>query len=300
VGRSLDAGVNLFDTSNSYGMGESEQMLGKALSSRRVDNLIATKVSRPMNESVNGLGVSRVALMREAENSLRRLNTDYIDLYQIHVFDEFTPMEETLRALDDLVRHGKVRYLGVSNFTGWQIAQADGLATQLGTERFCALQGYYSLVGREIETEILPAVAACGMGTLVWSPLAGGFLTGKYTRDGAGNGRLDRMPFPPIDRDKGFDVLDVMIDIAAEKQVRVAQLALAWLLHKPTVSSVIIGANSADKLDTNLGAIDVDLTADEMQRLDAVSALPVTYPHWIPKQDRGVDFRAHIKNKVAK
>ena len=300
VGLAIDGGVNLFDTSNSYGMGESESILGRALGNKRKDNLIATKLSRPMNQSVNAMGVSRLAVMREVEHSLKRLNTDYIDLYQIHVYDYETPMEETLRAMDDLVHQGKVRYLGVSNFTGWQIAHADGLARQLGTERFCSLQAYYSLVGRDIEKEMLPAVRISQMGTIIWSPLAAGFLTGKYTRDGQGRGRLDHIGFPPIDEKRGFDILDELNRIAKEKGAGVAHIALAWVLQKPGVSTVLVGATNEQQLRTNLEAVEVTLTEEEMMSLDEISATPLDYPYWIPNLERGKDFLQNLKEKVLK
>ena len=300
VGMAVDSGVNLFDTSNSYGMGESESILGAALGNKRKDSLIATKVSRPMSQSANAMGVSRLAVMREVENSLRRLGTDYIDIYQVHVYDDETPMEETLRAMDDLVRQGKVRYIGVSNFTGWQIAHADGLARRLGTERFCSLQAYYSLVGRDFEKEMLPATRICGMGTIVWSPLASGFLTGKYTRDGQGRGRLDKFGFPPIDRERGFDILDTLTVMAREKSVEVAHIALAWLLQKPGVSTVLIGATNERQLRSNLKAAAVTLSEEEMTRLDEISETPLDYPYWIPKLERGKDFLENLKATVLK
>lgn len=300
VGMAVDSGINLFDTSNSYGMGESESILGRALGTRRKDNLIATKLSRPMSQSTNAMGVSRLSVMREVEDSLRRLNTDYIDLYQIHVYDEETPMEETLRAMDDLVRQGKVRYLGVSNFTGWQIAHADGLARQLGTQRFCSLQAYYSLVGRDIEKEMLPATRICGMGTIIWSPLAAGFLTGKYKRDGQGRGRLDKFGFPPIDREQGFDILDALAVMAREKGVEIAHIAIAWLLQKPGVSTVLFGATSERQMRSNLEAADVTLSSEEMTTLDEISATPLDYPYWIPKLERGKDFLENLKTRVLK
>ena len=300
VGMAVDSGINLFDTSNSYGMGESESILGRALGTKRKDNLIATKLSRPMSQSTNAMGVSRLSVMREVEDSLRRLNTDYIDLYQIHVYDEETPMEETLRAMDDLVRQGKVRYLGVSNFTGWQIAHADGLARQLGTQRFCSLQAYYSLVGRDIEKEMLPATRICGMGTIIWSPLAAGFLTGKYKRDGQGRGRLDNFGFPPIDREQGFDILDALAVMARDKGVEVAHIAIAWLLHKPGVSTVLFGATSERQLRSNLEAAEVTLSSEEMTTLDEISATPLDYPYWIPKLERGKDFLENLKTNILK
>ena len=196
VNLSLDAGINIFDTANVYSAGQSEIMLGKALGNKRKDVLIATKVYSTLETSANALGTSRIAIMREVEASLQRLGTDYIDLYQVHNYDVTTPLEETMRALDDLVTQGKVRYIGLSNFAAWQIAKADGIARRFNTERFCSVQAYYSLVGRELERGIIPASMDLGLGTLIWSPLAGGFLTGKFTREGEASGRRKKLRFP--------------------------------------------------------------------------------------------------------
>ncbi|MDD9744837.1 MULTISPECIES: aldo/keto reductase [Marinovum] len=287
VDLSIEAGINIFDTANVYSSGVSEEMLGKALGARRQDVLIATKVYNTMTTGPNDLGTSRLAIMREVEASLKRLGTDYIDLYQVHNFDITTPLEETLRALDDLVRQGKVRYIGLSNFAGWQIAKADGMARLLGTERFCSAQSYYSLVGRELEREILPAAMDLGLGTFIWSPLASGFLSGKYTRDSEASGRRANFDYPPIDKDLGFDIVDVLTDIAETKAASVAQIALAWLLHKPGVTSVIVGARKEAQLVDNLGAANIVLSEEEMARLDTVSALKPEYPGYLPTWRRG-------------
>ncbi|WP_283646383.1 aldo/keto reductase [Marinovum algicola] len=287
VDLSIEAGINIFDTANVYSSGVSEEMLGQALGARRQDVLIATKVYNTMTTGPNDLGTSRLAIMREVEASLKRLGTDYIDLYQVHNFDITTPLEETLRALDDLVRQGKVRYIGLSNFAGWQIAKTDGMARLLGTERFCSAQSYYSLVGRELEREILPAAMDLGLGTFIWSPLASGFLSGKYTRDSEASGRRANFDYPPIDKDLGFDIVDVLTDIAETKAASVAQIALAWLLHKPGVTSVIVGARKEAQLVDNLGAANIVLSEEEMARLDTVSALKPEYPGYLPTWRRG-------------
>ncbi|MGR3591562.1 MAG: aldo/keto reductase [Limimaricola soesokkakensis] len=287
VDLSIEAGINIFDTANVYSSGVSEEMLGVALGDRRQDNLIATKLYNTMTTGPNDLGTSRLAIMREVEGSLKRLGTDYIDLYQVHNFDVTTPLEETLRALDDLVRQGKVRYNGLSNFAGWQIAKADGMARLLGTERFASTQSYYSLVGRELEREILPAAMDLGLGTFIWSPLASGFLSGKYTRDSEASGRRAAFDYPPVDKDQGYDVVDALAAIAEEKNASVAQIALAWLLHKPGVTSVIVGARKEAQLVDNLGAADIVLSGEEMVRLDEVSALKPEYPGYLPVWRRG-------------
>lgn len=282
VDLALDAGVNLFDTANNYGFGQSEVMLGKALRSRRGDALIATKFTTPMGRGPNARGSSRLAMIRECENSLRRLGTDWIDLYQVHSFDATTPLEETLRGLDDLVRQGKVRYIGVSNYAAWQLAKADGISGRLGLERCCSVQAYYSLVGRELEREIVPASLDLGLGILVFSPLAAGFLSGKYTRDAAAEGRRAIMEMPPVDVERGYDIVDVVREIADAKNASVAQISLAWLLHKPGVTSAIVGARREEQLVDNLGAVDIELSTDDMARLDEVSQLAPEYPAWIP------------------
>ncbi|MEM9540047.1 MAG: aldo/keto reductase [Cyanobacteria bacterium P01_E01_bin.42] len=294
VDLAIAAGVNLFDTANVYGTGESEIMLGKALGSRRKDVLIATKYCNPMSALPNASGTGRLAAMREVEDSLRRLGTDWIDLYQVHSFDGTTPLEETLSVLDTLVKQGKVRYIGLSNFAAWQIAKADGIAQRSGWERFCSVQAYYSLVGRELEREIIPAALDLGLGILVWSPLASGFLTGKYTREASGEGRRAKIQLPPVNEERGFDIVDVLREIADRYHASIAQIALAWLLHKPGVTSIIIGARKEEQLVDNLKSVDIILSAEEMARLDEVSQLTPEYPHWLPPLQRGQDIASRL------
>ncbi len=284
----LDGGVNFFDTANVYGGdGTSERMLGKALQGRRDEAVIATKVYNTYSREINALGTSRLSIMREVEKSLARLGTDFIDLYQVHIFDSTTPLEETLRALDACVRQGKVRYIGLSNFSAWQIAKADGLARQLQTESFCSVQAYYSLVGRELEREILPAIRDLGLGTMIWSPLAGGFLSGKYSGGGGDEGRRKRFDFPPVDPHRGDAVISVLRDIADAHDVTCARVALAWLLHQEGVTSVIVGARKQEQLEDNLAASDLQLSEDELARLDEASRLTPEYPQWVTPSPRG-------------
>jgi aryl-alcohol dehydrogenase-like predicted oxidoreductase len=287
VGQALDAGINFFDTANIYMDGESESMLGKALGARRKDVIVATKVFSHAGTGVNDVGTSRLAIMREVEGSLKRLGSDYIDLYQVHSFDATTPLEETLSAMDDLVRQGKVRYTGLSNFAGWQIAKADGLARLLGTERFCSVQAYYSLAGRELEREILPAARDLGLGVMVWSPLAGGYLSGKFSGGAAGEGRRKVFNLPPVNLERGEAIVQVLKEIAAARGASPAQVALAWLLHQPGISTVILGARTEQQLIDNLGCGGLALAPDELERLGSVSKLPSEYPAWMPSRQRG-------------
>ena len=283
VHRSLDAGINFFDTANVYSTGQSEEMLGKALGSRRQDVIVATKVRARMGEGPNEIGLSRVHIMRQCEDSLRRLNTDYIDLYQIHGHDPVTAIEETLGALSDLVRAGKVRYIGCSNLTAWQLMKSLGISRQHGLAEFISTQSYYSIAGRELEREMIPLAQDQQLAVLPWSPLAGGFLSGKFTRNGETDPTARRVTFdfPPVNRVLGYDIIDVMREVADAHDVSVAQIALAWLLAQAAVTSVIIGAKRLDQLDDNLGSVEVTLTGDELERLNAVSALPVEYPTWM-------------------
>ncbi|GAA5221922.1 aldo/keto reductase [Membranihabitans marinus] len=297
VNLSIDAGINIFDTANVYSSGISEMMLGKALGNKRKDVLIATKVYSTMSPGPNDLGTSRLAIMREVEGSLKRLGTDYIDLYQVHQFDTTTPLEETLKALDDLVRQGKVRYIGLSNFSAWQIAKADGMAKLLNTEKFCSVQAYYSLVGRELEREIIPASLDLGLGTLIYSPLAGGFLSGKYNREGEGSGRREKFKFPPVEEEQGFNVVDKLMEIADSKNASVAQISLAWLLHKQGVTSVIIGARKEEQLIDNLSAADIELSDEEIKQLDEVSAIKPEYPQYFPSMVRGESLLSRFQSE---
>lgn len=282
VHAALDAGINFFDTANVYGQGESEEMLGRALHGRRQEAVIATKVRFRMGPGPNDAGLSRTHIIQQAEASLRRLGTDYIDLYQIHAPDPLTSWEETLRAMDDLVHSGKVRYIGCSNLTGWQIIKANGIATAQGIQPFQSSQSYYSLAGREAEREIVPVLNDQQMGMLVWSPMAGGLLSGKYSRSQSGSveDRRSKFAFPPVDPERGYAIIDTLQQIAADKETTVARIAIAWLLHQSAVTSVIIGAKRLDQLQDNLGAVDITLSKEELAALNTVSQLTPEYPNW--------------------
>jgi aryl-alcohol dehydrogenase-like predicted oxidoreductase len=282
VHRALDAGVNFIDTADVYSNGESETMLGKALSGRRDQVVLATKVRGRMGKGANQVGLSRLHIVEAVEASLRRLGTDYIDLYQTHRYDPYTSQEDTLRALDDLVRAGKVRYIGCSNLTAWQLMKALAISRSEGLERFRCTQSYYSLAGRELEREMLPLLKDQRLGLLVWSPLAGGFLTGKFTKDGTdASGRRATLDFPPLDRNRVFPILDVLQMVANSHAASPAQVAIAWLLAKDAVTSVIIGAKSVTQLDDNLRAADLVLSAEDLDALDAISRLTPEYPSWM-------------------
>ena len=292
VSRALQAGVNFFDTANVYSYGESEQILGQSLENNGVQResvVIATKVFGPMSEEasnghgdVNNQGLSRQHIMAACEASLERLGTDYIDLYQVHGWDPATPVEETLRALSDLVRMGKVNYIGASNWTARHLAKSLELSRANDWETFVSLQAYYSLVGRDLEHELLPLTREEGLGVLPWSPLSGGFLSGKYTRENQSpeGARRAEFDFPPVD-ERGFDAVDELQRIAEKKNASVAQVALAWLLHQPGVTSVILGANKMSQLEDNLGAAEIELTNDELSRLSATTEPPKLYPQWM-------------------
>ena len=236
-----------------------------------------------MSPGPNGAGASRGHIMDQVEASLKRLQTDHIDLYQIHGVDPLTPVEETVEALDNLVQRGLVRYVGLSNWAAWQVAKAVGIAEARRLARPVSLQAYYTIAGRDLEREIVPMMASEGVGLMVWSPLAGGLLSGKYSREDekGDGGRRASFDFPPIDKDRAYDIIDAMRPIAEAKGVTVAQIAMAWLLHQKAVTSVIIGAKRIDQLEDNLGAVDVALSADELAALDTVSALPAEYPRWM-------------------
>jgi aryl-alcohol dehydrogenase-like predicted oxidoreductase len=287
VGIALDNGVNLIDTADMYAAGECEEYLGRILESRRRDVLLATKVYVRMGPGPNDVGLSRLHIMQALEDSLRRLRTDHIDLYQIHGFDRLTPLEETLSALDDAVTQGKVRYLGASNLAAWQMANALGVSDLHGLNRFVSLQSYYSLVGRDLDREILPLVRDKQLGLLVYSPLAGGFLSGKFGREGADpSSRQAQSNNPPIDRERGYDVIDVLRDIAVRHDAKVSQIALAWVLAQSGVTSVIVGATRPDQLIENLAAAEVQLDDEDLKKLDDVSRLPPHYPEWLQETDR--------------
>jgi aryl-alcohol dehydrogenase-like predicted oxidoreductase len=286
VVRALDAGINFIDTANVYSEGLSEEMTGQAMRNSgrpRSDFVLATKANGGTGKGVNDRGSSRGHLMDAVKASLKRLGTDHIDLYQVHGQDEVTPVEETVRALDDLVRQGHVRYVGVSNWAAWRIMKALGYADANGFARFSSLQAYYTIAGRDLEREIVPLLNHEKVGLMVWSPLAGGLLSGKYDREGKGpdGARRANFDFPPVDRDRAFACIDAMRPIAEAHGVSVARVALAWLLHKPAVTTVIIGAKTIEQLDDNIAATTVKLTAEEMATLDKVSALPPEYPGWM-------------------
>ena len=287
IGRSLDAGINFIDTADVYSDGASEIITGQALKNLKVPRenvVVATKIlGETGTKSANSRGASRYHIIDGVKASLKRLQLDHVDLYQIHGFDPATPIEETLRALDNLVQHGHVRYIGVSNWAAWQIMKALGISERLGLARFESLQAYYTIAGRDLEREIVPLLQSENVGLMVWSPLAGGLLSGKFTREGAKEegSRRTKFDFPPVNVERAHDCVDVMRRVAEAKGVSVAQIALAWLLHQKAVSSVIIGAKRIEQLDDNIAATKVRLNADELAALDEVSQLPPEYPGWM-------------------
>ena len=286
VARAHEKGVNFYDTADVYSEGGSEAMLGQALIDLKIpreDVIVATKVRGRTGPGPNAVGLSRGHIMDQIAGSLKRLKLDYVDLYQIHSFDPATPLEETMRALDDCVTRGLVRTIGCSNMAAWQIMKAQGIAERRGGARFETVQAYYTIAGRELEREIVPLVEDQGMGVMVWSPLAGGFLSGKFTREGAKTNDARRVvfDFPPVNKERGFDVIEAMQPIAAAHGASVARVALAWLLARRGVMSVIVGAKSVEQLDDNLAAADLTLSEAEMKTLDEVSALAPEYPGWM-------------------
>ncbi|WP_394828207.1 aldo/keto reductase [Pendulispora albinea] len=282
VDRALAAGINFFDTADAYADGGSERILGQVLGTRRQEVVLTTKVGMRSGANLLQTGLSRRHILSSCDASLTRLGTDYIDLYIVHRFDPITPLEETLEALDSLVRAGKVRYVGYSNWAAWQAAKAVGLQERHGWARFVAAQMYYSLVGRDLEHEVLPFVRDAGIGTLIWSPLASGFLSGKYTRENLQdqNNRLSGFDFLPFDKEAGFQLVEAMRPIAQVHQASVAQVALAWLLQKAGVGTLLLGASKMHQLEDNLGALQVKLSAAEMKTLDERSPHASYYPNW--------------------
>jgi len=296
-----EAGVNFIDTANIYSEGLSEEMIGqslKNLSLKRDELVLATKVRGSMGKGENDRGLSRKHIMQALDGSLRRLQTDYIDLYQIHTSDPLTPIEETIRTLDDLVRSGKIRYFGAANIAAWHLMKGLAYSERWNLNRFASLQANYTLDTRDIEREIIPLLADQKLGLLVWSPLSGGLLSGKYKRDlQSADGRLNKFPFKPFNEEKAYNVLDILYPMAEQKKVSVSQLAMAWLLHQPAVTSIIIGATKLHQLEDNLKAVDVVFTADELKQLDEVSQLTKEYPGNVIEvmtMDRsaGLDFLA--------
>ena len=294
----LERGINFIDTADVYSLGESETLVGNALKGMRKEIVLATKVRLPMGENFNRSGATRVNILREVEDSLRRLQTDYIDLYQVHGWDSNTPIEETLRTLDDLVRQGKVRYIGLSNFMSWQATTAVMLQDRLGLEKYVTAQMYYSLVGRGLEYEFQSFAEYHNIGILIWSPLAGGFLTGKYSRTNpapAGTRFAEAGNFVPFDKEMGYRVVEALKEVAGRHDATPARVALAWVLGRPAVSSVIIAARKPEQLEDNIRAVDLQLSDDEVELLDATSDPGVPYPKWMVLQlDTAEDPRSKV------
>jgi len=290
---SIDAGINFFDTADVYSEGESERILGgaiKDLGIARKDISIATKVRGRTGQGPNAVGLSRGHILDAVKDSLARLGTDYIDLYQIHGADLVTPIDETLRALDELVRAGQVRYIGCSNLMAWQIMKALGVSARHGWARFETVQAYYAMASRDIEREIVPLMAEEQLGLMVWSPLAGGLLSGKFRRNSAGpnDARRTRFDFPPVEREHAHDIVDAISPIAERHGVSVARVALAWLLHQKSVMSIIIGAKTEEQLADNIAAADLKLGEDDLAALEKASALTPEYPRWmVDRQSAG-------------
>jgi len=278
----IEAGVNFFDTANGYSNGMAEDILGQALGKKRSEVLISTKATFPTGEGPNDQGSSRFHILRSCEESLKRLRTDYIDIYYMHGFDAVTPVEETLRTLDDLVQSGKVRYIGCSNFSGWHLMKSLSISEKYGWNKYVAHQVYYSLVGRELEWELMPLGLDQGVGTVVWSPLAGGALTGKIRRGkpAPADSRVGTIDFVPVEQEKLFKIVDVMDGIAKETGKSIAQISLNWLLQRPSVSSIVIGARNEEQLKQNLGALNWKLSAAHVAKLDEASSVQRTYPYW--------------------
>ena len=283
VGICIDAGVNLFDTADMYSGGKAEEVLGQALGDRRKEIVLATKVFFRIEAGTNKVGLSRRRIVESCEASLRRLGTDYIDLYQSHNFDSFTPLEETLRAFDDLIRAGKVRYAGCSNYSGWQLMKALCVSDRLGIERYISQQINYSLIAREAEHELVPVALDQRTGIMVWSPLQGGLLSGKFRRGEAkpAESRFNTLePAGTIDEERLYRIVDALEMIAKERGVSISQVALNWAMRKPGVDTVIIGARNERQLTDNLAVAKWNLSDQEVERLDEVSALPLPYPYW--------------------
>ncbi len=286
----LDAGVNFIDTANVYSDGKSEETVGQAmrdLGINRHDVVIATKALGPMGDGPNDRGASRFHLLNQIDASLERLGMDHVDLYQIHGWDPLTPLDEQLKALDTIVTSGRARYVGVSNWAAWQIARAIGKTEQHGLAPLASLQAYYSLAGRDLEHDVVPMLEAEGLGLMVWSPLAGGFLSGKYRRGQESEGRRASFDFPPVDKEQGYDAVEVMSTVAQKHGCSIPQVALAWLLAKPVVTSVLIGARKIEQLEDNLKSVDVALDDDDMAKLDGACAPKPQYPGWMIARQGG-------------
>ncbi len=282
----MDLGINFIDTANVYSEGLSEMLLGKALNDLGINRqqvFIATKVRGRVGPGANQVGLSRMHIADSVNDSLERLKLSHIDLLYIHGYDPVTPLEETMHGLEDVVRSGKVRYLGISNHPAWMMMKANAYAEKIGWTKFIATQNYYSIAGRDVEREIIPLALSEGLAVMPWSPLAGGFLSGKFTRNNkiAGDSRRDSFDFPPVNKEKAYDIIDVMLELGKNKGVSAAQVALAWLLKKPGVTSIIIGAKKLEQLQDNIAATELNLNTEEMQQLDGISALAPEYPGWM-------------------
>ncbi len=286
VKQGVDSGINFIDTANIYSEGLSELLLGKAIKDLGLDRqqlVIATKVRGRMGPGANQTGLSQLHIIDSVNDSLERLQLDHIDLLYIHGVDPITPLAETMRALEDVVRAGKVRYLGISNHPAWQVMKANAIADKMGWTKFVALQNFYSIACRDIERELIPLAESEGLALMPWSPLAGGFVSGKYSRSTpkAGNSRRDEFDFPPINKEKAYDIIDVMAEIGTKHGVSVAQIALAWLMKKSSVTSIIVGAKKTQQLNDNIASCRVNLSDEDMEKLDTVSAPTSEYPAWM-------------------
>ncbi len=296
----FERGVNFIDTANVYSLGQSERLVGQSirdLGLPRDELVIASKATGIMNDLPNGRGQSRYHLMNEIDASLNRLQLDHLDLYQLHGFDPLTPLEEVLETLNDLVRSGKVRYIGLCNMAAWQIMKGLAISEKRGWSRFASVQAYYTVAGRDIEREMMPLIQDQVLGLMVWSPLAGGLLTGKFSPDGTGpaNSRRSKFDFPVVDKERAFRCVEAMRPMAAERGSSIAQIALAWLAAQQSVTSVIIGARTIEQLKDNLEAVEVDLSAEELETLDKVSRLPEEYPGWM--LERQLQYRAEVPER---
>ena len=297
----LDAGINFIDTANIYSFGQSEQLLGQGIANlgiKRAELVIATKVRGRMGEGQNNVGLSRYHIFQSVDESLHRLNTTHIDVLYVHGVDPFTPVAETMRALNDIVMTGKVRYIAVCNWPAWKVMQANGICEKNGWHKFIGLQYFYSLAGRDIEREVLPMAIDQNLAVMPWSPLAGGFLSGKFNRhtEKAGDSRRDVFDFPPINKNRTYDIIDTLTEVAKVHGVSAAQIALAWIRNQRGVTSTIIGAKNTTQLNDNIQSTTIILSLDELQKLDEVSALPKEYPGWMVERQSG-DRMLNVKNE---
>jgi len=289
----LDAGVNLFDTANSYSRGLSEEILGKALEGIRNDVLISTKATFPMGDGPNDYGSSRIHLIQQCEASLKRLKTDHIDIYHMHGFDSHTPVEETLKTLDQLIQSGKVRYIACSNFSGWHLMKSLSISERYGYSKYIAHQAYYSLLDREFEWELMPLGVDQNVGTIVWSPLSSGHLSGKYRRNqpfpADGRGQQGGSQGPELNKERLFTIVDALDEVAEETGKSVAQVSLNWLLQRPTVANIVIGARTEEQLKQNLDAAGWNLTTEQVKKLDEASNSEPVYPYWHQRKNQNLN-----------